>query len=160
VKNTLKNWYLMHDVHPNNIDSVSEATLRAQLRVRFMTEADRDHWIDHHVDGEIDAANVEDLRKVLRHVLHFAATLNHCIQPLYCFAESYIELDGRRRRYKFMRDIELFVLCILHAEMRVGEKILTLLLIELRLRTDLPVSVKKERWHQVSMYYMLVYIIC
>ncbi|KAJ1407365.1 hypothetical protein B484DRAFT_403860 [Ochromonadaceae sp. CCMP2298] len=151
VKNALKGWFLANDVHPDNLDTATEAALRAQLGVRFLTIEDRDSWVREHLPRQVlDLTAVEDMRTLLRAVLRFAYELEHCVQRRFATAESYVERDGKARRYAYFRDIEMFVLCILHAEMRVGEKLLTLLLTELRLREDLTVSVKQQRWRQVQ----------
>ncbi|KAJ1382011.1 hypothetical protein B484DRAFT_440808, partial [Ochromonadaceae sp. CCMP2298] len=141
-------WYFTNDVRPDNIGSVGARVIDIQLGVRFADAGSLHRWMSRNMPGvEHPAAeDVEARRTVLRHVLHFARTLGFCTQKRTYTSPDFVERDGSPRVYEYMRDIELFVMCILHAEMRVGEKIINLLLDELRLREDIDTAEKKERW--------------
>ncbi|KAJ1426014.1 hypothetical protein B484DRAFT_397732 [Ochromonadaceae sp. CCMP2298] len=141
-------WYFANDVRPDNTGSLGARVIDIQLGVRFADAGSLHRWMARNMPGvEHPAAeDVEARRTVLRHVLHFARTLGFYTQKRTYTSPDFVERDGFLRVYEYMRDIELFVMCILHAEMRVGEKIINLLLDELRLREDIETAEKKERW--------------
>ncbi|KAJ1403700.1 hypothetical protein B484DRAFT_470271, partial [Ochromonadaceae sp. CCMP2298] len=138
LKVAIMHWYDSHDAHPENIGSLKPASVEAQLRARFIDEATMLDWVGRHMDlpPGVDAAHL-DRREVLLAVLQFADRLELCMQPRTHTTTSFVNADGSPLVHSYLREVELFVMCILHAYMRVGEKLINLLLGELKTRTDI-----------------------
>jgi hypothetical protein len=155
LKATINTWHRLYDVHPDNIDSVPEAKITEQLRARFGDQATQRAWIRRNMqfvepDAFEEGRGMEP-RMLLRSVMQFANTLEHCMQPRTFTTKSFQEADGTPREYTYLKEVELFVMCAMHAEMRVGEKIMNLLLTDLKGRRDLKKCVQKERWEQLQL---------
>jgi hypothetical protein len=106
-------------------------------------------WVERHTEiAVMQLTPVEDdLRVILRHVLLFAYKLEHCCQRRSFTASEQFEADGQTpRTYNFFREIELFIMCILHAYMRIAENIVNHLLDALRERNDLSTEKRMWRW--------------
>jgi hypothetical protein len=58
--------------------------------------------------------------------------------------------DGSPKVIQYIRVMELYCICILHAYMRIGEKIMNILLYELRGRVKLPWSERCKRWRALA----------
>ncbi|KAJ1406339.1 hypothetical protein B484DRAFT_404159, partial [Ochromonadaceae sp. CCMP2298] len=152
VRKAIAAWYLLHDVYPDNVKKVPLAVLKVQLKVRPRA-GDLLHWMAKHMVGQPlpGPQDVAAHRAVLVEVLYGAYRLEHLLQPRYFTSERFLDQQGKPKRWEYFRDIELFVLCILHAEMRIGEKLINMLLGELRLRKDLFPAEKLDRWKAVQL---------
>ncbi|KAJ1431677.1 hypothetical protein B484DRAFT_395338 [Ochromonadaceae sp. CCMP2298] len=153
VRKAVVAWYLLYDVYPNNINTVSLAVLKTQLKVRLPRPEDLQHWMVKHMEDKPlpEPQDVQAHRAVLLEVLHDAYRLEHLLQPRFFTSKRFLDKQGLPQRWEYFRDIGLFVLCILHAEMRIGEKLMNVLLGELRLREDLSPAEKLQRWKRVQL---------
>jgi hypothetical protein len=152
-------WYAVIDVHADNLDRVEAPSIAAQLRAHFQDEASKWVWIETHIqwadpadyqqDGEPEARQLTD-RALLRHVLARAHHLEFTMQPRTFTSQAFEEEDGRPRVYSFLKEVELFVMCVMHAEMRVGGNIVNMLLTDLKMRKDITEIVKLARWEALE----------
>jgi hypothetical protein len=111
----IKRWYELWDMHSDNIDTVDRDVLNAQVTARFQNVANLQSWVRRHLPGKaatLDLSDTEDLRYVLRKVLFFAYKIEHATQKPYFTSTTTTDADGQPRRYKYLREIELMVLCI------------------------------------------------
>ncbi|KAJ1421387.1 hypothetical protein B484DRAFT_399487 [Ochromonadaceae sp. CCMP2298] len=152
LKVAIMHWYDSHDAHPENIGTLKPASVQAQLRARFLDEATMQDWLGRHMDlaPGVDPAHL-DRREVLLAVLQFADRLELCMQRRSHTTTSFVNDDGSPLVHSYLREVELFVMCILHAYMRVGEKLVNLLLGELKTRTDISKVEAQRRWVALRM---------
>ncbi|KAJ1386530.1 hypothetical protein B484DRAFT_440275, partial [Ochromonadaceae sp. CCMP2298] len=148
LRRAIAEWYEMHDVHPDNIDSVSDQTIEAQLSARFADPESRVDWIRRHLGLALPFLVAP--RFFLRKLLIFSQLLDHCMQKRTFASELEVEEDGSAKVVEYIRKMELFVICILHAYMRIGEKIMNLQLYELRGRHELSMVERARRWSALA----------
>jgi hypothetical protein len=77
LRKAIREWYETHDVNPENIDTVSDAIIEAQLAARFPDQVSRVGWIRSHMIIPPAAA---ELCTVLREVMVFSEHLSHYMQ--------------------------------------------------------------------------------
>ncbi|KAJ1401112.1 hypothetical protein B484DRAFT_405829 [Ochromonadaceae sp. CCMP2298] len=144
----VRDWESTNAVCPRTVGSVSEEVVERQLVARFSSPAARSLWAARHIpDTETGPPAA---RLILQHVLAFSYKLEYLLQPTTGLSKLFQDGDGAPRMYEYLRCTELFVICLLHCQMRIGEKLMNLFLHELRSRADLAVGVKQARWTEVE----------
>lgn len=140
----VKGWYERNDVNSVNINKVPIVVVEEQLARRLPTAAT--HAAFYEAYGELGGFEGEEgKRELLRRVLHHAQRLEAARRTLPPAPTDGEELGNMSLPHRIVADPERCIICLLHAEMRIGEKLLSMLMtMGIQQRPELQAKQRKD----------------